>query len=99
ADTLSGLIAESETECDRLLSLCRDAEKEVNESENLLKELSDTYDELITWAELYDDASFEKKKMIVNCLINRVEVCRGYKLKIDFNFDFAQFLNGIDKAA
>ncbi|MBQ8503534.1 MAG: recombinase family protein, partial [Clostridia bacterium] len=46
ADTLSGLIAESETECDRLLSLCRDAEKEVNESENLLKELSDTYDEL-----------------------------------------------------
>ena len=36
--------------------------------------------------------------MIVNCLINRVEVFRGYKLKIDLNSDFGQFLNGLDAA-
>lgn len=53
-------------------------------------------DELVSWAELYDDAEFAQKKMIVNCLIRRVDVCRDYKLKIDFNFDFQQFINGID---
>lgn len=37
--------------------------------------------------------------MIVNCLIKRVEVSRGYKLKAEFNIDFQQFIMGIDKVA
>ena len=99
ADTLSELISESEKECSRLFDLCANAEREVTDSENVLKNLSDSFDELISWAELYDEASFEKKKMIVNCLIKRVEVSRGYKLKIEFNIDFEQFMVGIDKVA
>ena len=38
----------------------------------------------------------EAKKMIVNCLIKRVDVYRDYKLHIDFNIDFEQFSMGID---
>ena len=98
-DILSDLITKSESECADLLKLCKHAESDVQNSENLLKELSDSFDELISWAELYDEASFEKKKMIVNCLIKRVEVSRGYKLKIEFNIDFEQFMVGIDKMA
>ena len=99
ANTLSQLIAESEKECDRLFDLCGDAEKDVADGESVLKDLSDSFDELISWAELYDDASFEKKKMIVNYLIKRVEVSRGYKLNIEFNIDFEQFTNGLEIAA
>ena len=99
ADTLSELIAEAEKECGRLFHLCADAEKDVADGESVLKNLSDSFDELISWAELYDEASFEKKKMIVSCLIKRVEVCRGYKLKVEFNIDFEQFMVGIDKVA
>lgn len=83
----------------KIFILCKDAENEVNNSENVLKNLSECFDKLISWAELYDEASFEKKKMIVNCLIKRVEVCRGYKLKVEFNIDFEQFMVGIDKVA
>lgn len=39
------------------------------------------------------------KKMIVNCLIKRVEVYRDYKLHIDFNVDFEQFSMGMDIVA
>lgn len=99
ADTLSELIAESEKECGRLFDLCGDAEKDVTDGESVLKNLSDSFDELISWAELYDEASFEKKKMIVNYLIKRVEVSRGYKLNIEFNINFDQFMVGIDKVA
>lgn len=63
------------------------------------RHLSDSFDELISWAELYDKSSFEKKKMIANCLIKRVDVCRGYKLKVEFNIDFEQFMVGFDKVA
>lgn len=45
---------------------------------------------------MYDAASMEAKKMIVNCLIKRVEVYRDYKLHIDFNIDFEQFSLGMD---
>ena len=97
-DMLSELIAESERECERLAKLCEDAKKQVNDTENLLRELSDNFDELISWAEIYEDANFERKKMIANLLIKRIEVCSGYKVNIDFNFDFEQFIVGIDKA-
>ncbi len=45
---------------------------------------------------MYDSASTEAKKMIVNCLIKRVDVYRDYKLHIDFNIDFEQFSMGMD---
>ena len=96
-DILSDLITKAESECDDLLKLCKAAESDLQNSENLLKELSDSFDELISWAEIYDKASFEKKKMIANYMIKRVEVTKGYELKIDFNFNFKQFLTGIDK--
>ena len=41
-------------------------------------------------------ATIEAKKMIVSCLIKRVEVYRDYKLHIDFNIDFTQFCEGLD---
>lgn len=45
---------------------------------------------------MYDTASLDAKKMIVNCLIKRIEVYRDYKLHIDFNIDFEQFRLGMD---
>ena len=45
---------------------------------------------------MYDSAGMEAKKMIVNCLIKRVDVYRDYKLHIEFNIDFEQFSMGID---
>lgn len=89
----------AESKCAELLKLCKTAEADVQNSESLLKELSDNFDELISWAEIYDEASFEKKKMIANYMIKRVEVTKVYELKIDFNFDFEQFATGLDKAA
>jgi hypothetical protein len=98
-EMLSDLIREAESECARLEEQCDDARRDVKDTENLLRQLSDHFDELISWAELYDSASLEKKKMVVNALINRIEVSRDYKVKIDFNFDFEQFTNGLDIAA
>ena len=66
-------------------------------SEELQAELCRSYDEIISWADLYDSASIEAKKMIVNSMIKRIDVFRDYKLKIEFNFDIKQFFLGIDK--
>ena len=51
------------------------------------------------YADLYDSASFEAKKMIVSQLIRRIDVYRGYQIHVDFNFDLAQYLESSDELA
>ena len=62
----------------------------------MLGALNTQYDDIISWADMYDSASMESKKMIVSCLIRRVEVYRDYRLHIDFNIDFEKFSAGLD---
>ena len=96
SSVLSELITQSEEKCSKLKEVCNAAEAELRNEEKLLDELFDKYDKLISWAELYETASHEAKKMIVNSMIKRIEVFRDYKLNIEFSFDLQQFMNGID---
>ena len=72
------------------------AQAAYDEGQAVLASLNAQYDDIISWADMYDTASIEAKKMIVNCLIKRVDVYRDYKLHIDFNIDFEQFSMGLD---
>lgn len=95
-ELLSSLIAESEKRCDELQKLFEQTQAVYNEGQKVLQSLNEQYDDIISWSEMYGTANFEAKKMIVNCLINRVEVYRDYKLHIDFNIDLEQFGLGMD---
>ena len=70
------------------------AQAAYDEGQAMLDALNAQYDDIISWADMYDSASTESKKMIVSCLIRRVEVYRDYRLHIDFNIDFEQFSAG-----
>lgn len=72
------------------------AQAAYDEGQAVLESLNAQYDDIISWADMYDTVSMEAKKMIVNCLIKRVEVYRDYKLHIDFNIDLEQFSLGMD---
>ena len=95
-EMLSTLISEAEAKCAELKQNFEAAQAACDEGKAVLAALNIQYDDIISWAEMYDTASFEAKKMIVNCLIGRVEVYRDYKLHIDFNIDFSQFSLGMD---
>lgn len=66
-------------------------------SENLIKDLSDQYDEIISWSSLYDSATIEAKKMIVNSMIRRIDVYRDYELNIELNMNIQQFFLGMEE--
>ena len=95
-DLLGSMVSEAEAKCAELQKQFEDAQTAYEEGQTVLHSLEEQYDNVISWADLYDTASLEAKKMIVNCLIRRVEVYRGYKLHIDFNIDFTQFSLGLD---
>lgn len=88
-----------------VVPLTSNTEKKVNQPTHCLLEneglsmssmdkVSRLYDELISYADLYDSANFEAKKMIVSQLIRRVDVYRGYQINISFNFDLTPYIEG-----
>lgn len=70
------------------------ASEELERTAELMDKVSRLYDELISYADLYDSANFEAKKMVVNQLIRRVDVYRGYQINISFNFDLTPYIEG-----
>ena len=95
-DLLAGLVNEIDAKVRELENFCAKAEQELAEKQILMKDLGDSYDEIISWSELYDSASLEAKKMIVNAMIARIDVFKDYRLHIEFNFNIRQFFEGID---
>lgn len=95
-ELLGSLIAEAEVKCAELQKQYEDAKAAYEEGQSVLQSLNAQYNDIISWAEMYDTASIEVKKMIIGYLINRIEVYRDYKLHIDFNIDFEQFSLGMD---
>ena len=97
-ELLGTMVSDGEKKCAELLEQYEAVKAAYDEGQSVMSSLDAQYDEIRSWADLYDTASMEAKKMIVNCLIKRVEVSRGYKLHIDFNIDLAQFNQGLDIA-
>ena len=95
-ELLSSMVSEAETKIAALQEQLTAAQTAYEEGQAVLNALNAQYDDIISWAEMYDQANLEAKKMIVNCLIKRVEVYRDYKLHIDFNIDLEQFALGMD---
>ena len=93
-DLLGTLIQEAEAKCAEIKLRYEDAKEAYERGQSLMDAISAQYDSIISWADLYDSTSMEAKKMIFSYLINRIEVSRGYKVKIDFNIDLEQFCLG-----
>ncbi len=49
-------------------------------------------DELLTWAERFDKASYEAKHLVISQLVDRIEVRPNYEVDIHFRITAEQFL-------
>lgn len=96
-ELLGSLIAEAETTCTKLQSQLDNAQADYDNGKAILAALNAQYDDIISWADMYDTASMDAKRMIVNCLIKRVDVYRDYKIHVEFAIGLEQFNCGLDQ--
>ena len=61
------------------------AQKAVSES------IIPAYRQFKTWAEEFDSAPWEMKKMIANQLFSKVEIGKGYKIRLELDATFKTF--------
>ena len=98
-EILAEMITTQEEKLKEAEALCESVSAELEKTTELMEEVAKQYEELISYADLYDHATFEAKKMIVNQLIRRVDVYRGYQISVSFNFNLSQYFEGIDSTA
>jgi DNA invertase Pin-like site-specific DNA recombinase len=94
-ELLNSVIEEKKREYQQLKEAYHKADQELKNSANQLAKMGEQYDELLEWSSAYKNATMAAKKMIVFHLIERVDVFRGYKLKVKLKISGDQFFGGL----
>ena len=90
-DLLNSLVAETSEQIKQLSWQIQTAAAELEETVQSASQVLREYDQLMGWAEMYDNCTFEAKKMIVAQFVNAVHVRRDYEIDIEFNVSFEEF--------
>ena len=90
-DLLNSLVAETSEQIKQLSWKIQTATAELEETVQSASQVLREYDQLMGWAEMYDNCTFEAKKMIVAQFVKAVHVRRDYEIDIEFNVSFEEF--------
>ena len=93
AELLTSLSDKAKEELARLKGALETAQEELDTLQTDGVTESEEYDRLVGWADVYDQCSFETKKMFISQFIKSVRVFRDYRLEIDFNVSYEEFRN------
>ena len=85
-DKLKSRITEDEETLEKLKT-------EDDQKKLLADSVMPAYRQFRSWAEEFEDASLETKKMIACQLFSRVEVGKGYRIKVTMNMTYRQFVS------
>ena len=91
ADVLSMSINSTKSEIVETDRLLNDCDNELNQQTDMVNKLDYYYQQFITWADEFKNASNEQRKMIICQLIDKINVGRGYNIEIEFNSSYKQF--------
>lgn len=92
---LNSAIEQTEKSIEADKKAVESAQLNLEQIEELAAARNEELDEIITWADIYSNASLERKKMIVGQLIKKVCISRGYLVSVDFNITFEELQRAI----
>lgn len=88
---LNDLLTETEDQIKLLERQIAEAEAELVTLSTSADQIQKEYEKLMTWADLYDNCTFEAKKMLIAQFVKAVYVRRDYEISIEFNVSFEEF--------
>ena len=90
-DVLSASIDSTKEEITIAEEAIRLCDAELEQKKDLLFKLDYYYQQFVSWAYEFNNASHERKKMIICYLIDEIKISKGYHLEIKFNISYEQF--------
>ena len=76
-----------------------EANKVIEQGKQAAEAVVPMYKRFISWANTFDNMSVEEKRAVLSELISRIEVGKGYDVKIILNIDYEQFCNSWNAVA
>ena len=74
-------------------------DNEMNGKKRSVEKVKPMYDRFKGWAEEFNEnIPMERKKMIVSQVLSRIEVFKGYDVKIELNMEYKQFCEDFENA-
>lgn len=71
-------------------------QQKMEESKVTADAIMEQHQRLLSWADMFADASAEEKKMVASYVIKAVSLTRNYGIQIEFNISEAQYLSGME---
>lgn len=91
ADILAMSINSTKEEMAEIERQLHECECDMEQQSDMVDKLDYYYQQFVTWADEFDNASLEQRKMIICQLIDSIKVGRGYEISIEFNSSYSQF--------
>ena len=85
--TIKSRIAENESQMEKL-------NNELSQKKEMAEVILPAYRRFKSWADEFDTADMEKKKMIASQLFDRIELGKDYQLTLHMNITYRQFCSG-----
>ncbi len=95
-DILSELVENAKAKMMEANETLTELNAELAESEKKAQQIKADYHRLLQWSEMFDASDIATKKMIAGYIVKRVYVYEDYRLRFEFNMNFAQFDLGLD---
>ena len=95
AELINDMISKAENEIKGNEDRLKKEQETIRELEVAAKALEKEYSQIISWADMYENASIAGKKMILSQFIRAVRVSRDYEIDIELNISFEQFKTGL----
>lgn len=90
-DLLNSLVDETTAQLKDLERQISEAETELREIVTSAEQVRQEYAQLMDWAALFDNCTFEAKKMIAAQFVKAVHIKRDYEIDVEFNLSFDEF--------
>ena len=92
-DMLAMVIENTKTELQNSEDKLAQLNYALTNNQGAMKKLDFYYDQFRGWAEEFEDAGLEQRKMIICQLVREINVSKGYELDIVLDLNYEQFLS------
>ena len=92
-DVLAMSINSTKTEIEDIDKKIAECDRALEEKSEVISKLDYYYEQFIAWANEFDKATQEQRKMIICQLIDEINVGRGYNIEIKMNASYGQFFS------
>lgn len=96
---VNGMLLRLRSQLDAESRLVEEAKARMDEEEKNRKGTEAKVEQILTWAERYDEASYESRHLIIAALVDRIEVSRNNEISIKFKVTAEQFLGKEQQSA